>query len=216
MTIFFPFLYSDKLTVSSVKEKLQKSKSSSSSSKKSKLDSSSKSKKNAGGDASSEEEEYYLGKDEKEAEKKRVESIKKEFRDLKRTMKAERDADLKLKSKEAEVVAETHKSNQVLSSYFEEQKIYKEKKKTASKKGEDREAQTLALLAKFKNKIVSARDAAEVEQEAAAATLVSGTGDDPKKDDKVVATGKLYEDKDDTEFDPNDTSWLVQTYILLN
>lgn len=181
-----------------MKEKLSAAKASSSKGKTDdkKSTKSSKSKKEAG---ESSEEEYYLGKDDKDAEKLRLESIRKEYRALKRSMKTEKEEN---KKKEVEVEASSAKDNEALETYFQEQAVYKEKRKAGAKKGDDREAVTLALLAKFKNKIESAKESAPEEALAAPES----------KSDKVEVKGMLYEGEED--YDPSDTSWYGRNWRI--
>ena len=76
-----------------------------------------------------------------------------------------------------------------MEAFKQERKKYKSLKKTQPKKGKDREAQTLALLQGFKNKLVSARQLST--------GYSDSEGDDEKKE----------EDEDDKLDEPNDISW---------
>jgi peptidyl-prolyl cis-trans isomerase SDCCAG10 len=103
-------------------------------------------------------EEYYLGKAEKESDKKHLEEIKKEIRDLKRSMKKGKEQEIDLAEEKKKQAEASQQQNEVIKEFLEEQKVYKERKKDTSKKGDDREAQTLALLQKFKSKISTAKE----------------------------------------------------------
>lgn len=100
---------------------------------------------------------------------------------------------MELKEKE-EKEAQLAAQNSVINSYLEEQKVYKERKTSAKAKGDDREAQTLALLNKFKSKIAAAKESSE-----------------SKPADEVE------EEKDEVdEENPTNISWYVsKSYFLI-
>ncbi|XP_029164286.1 uncharacterized protein LOC114935588 [Nylanderia fulva] len=100
-------------------------------------------------------EEYYLGKDRDDERKKKAEAIRKEIRDLKRTVQNEKkakEADEKLQSEKEE------NKSEIMKEYIETQEKYKEAKAKLPKKGKTREDFTMELLNKFKNKLQNAKD----------------------------------------------------------
>ncbi|XP_070562465.1 spliceosome-associated protein CWC27 homolog [Ptychodera flava] len=118
----------------------------------------------------------------------RSEQLKKESRQLKREMleakkKKEQEVEKETKDDEEEDVEE---GNDALAVFRREKKKYAEKKKQLSK-GSSREVETLAMLAKFQNRLQSFRQSTEGEEE------------------------KEEEEEDEAEDDENDiptSSWL--------
>ncbi|ODM89313.1 Peptidyl-prolyl cis-trans isomerase CWC27 [Orchesella cincta] len=154
--------------------------------------SSNKEKESKTEDNDDDNEEYYLGKDEKLEKQRKLDEIRKEYKDLRRSMKKEKDVKqeeaIKANKEAEEKAAKLGAENVVVKEYMDEQQKYKEVKAKAPKK-EDREAQTLALLAKFKSKIETAKEAyADTE--------------DPK--------GNLEEGEEEEEEKPDDISWLAR------
>lgn len=105
-------------------------------------------------------ERYYLGKEDEMKRKNRMETLKKEFKDLKRSMKEDKktseEEKVKLASEAEQLKDKKLTQNSIIEGFLSEQEKYKERKKE-SKKGGDRESETLAMLAKFKSKIESAK-----------------------------------------------------------
>jgi len=151
----------------------------------------------------SDEEDYYLGKEDQLAEKEKLDKIKREYKQLKREMREDKTAKIKAEKEEEEKVDELESTNSLAKSYFEEQKLYKQKQSEV-KRGTDREEQTLALLKKFQSKVSSVISATEDSEENIDIALTQNEAEKPKKE-----IGKLYEDDEDD--DPNDTSWLAKS-----
>nr|CAD7461749.1 unnamed protein product [Timema tahoe] len=102
--------------------------------------------------------EYYLGKDRKDAELKKMQGIRKEIQDLKREMhhgKKQKDEE---KKEQEDAVKTKEMESGTLKAYKDEQEKYKALKTQVPKKGTTREAFTLSLLAKFKNKLATAKE----------------------------------------------------------
>ncbi|XP_047368631.1 spliceosome-associated protein CWC27 homolog isoform X1 [Vespa velutina] len=100
-----------------------------------------------------EEEEYYFGKERHEERKRKMNAIKKEIRDLKRTVqneKKEKEADKKLEDDKEE---QKRKQSEILKDYLQTQEEYKKAKQKLPAKGKTREDFTLNLLNKFRNKL---------------------------------------------------------------
>lgn len=109
-------------------------------------------------DSSSDDDLLTLMNREKEEEKqRRTEEIRKEISQLKRTYATEKRA----KEKIAEEVETKTVQNELVKEYLSEKEKYAEATKSIPKKGKSRESHTLALLAKFKEKLNSVREASE-------------------------------------------------------
>jgi len=83
------------------------------------------------------------------------EAIRKEIRDLKRSVQNEK------KAKEAEQKLQSEKKeskSEIMKEYIETQKKYKEAKAKLPKKGKTREEFTMELLNKFRNKLQNAKE----------------------------------------------------------
>lgn len=115
-------------------------------------------------DSAEEEEE----EDEATAQKRRKEEIKKEIRALKREMLSDGTDKSEVKEKnppKESKLREEDKSNDMLASYHAEQDKYASKAKAPKKGSSAREAMTLAILAKFKNKLSTVKEKGEEEKE---------------------------------------------------
>ncbi|KAL6447921.1 hypothetical protein ACFW04_000176 [Cataglyphis niger] len=113
--------------------------------------------------------------------KEKDEAIRKEIRDLKRSVKNEK------KAKEAEQKLQSEKKeskSEIMKEYIETQEKYKEAKTKLPKKGKTREDFTIELLNKFKTKLQNAKD---------------NISDSDKKISNNI-------DEDD---DPHDESWMA-------
>merc|ERR1712064_112890 len=91
--------------------------------------------------------------------------IQKEFKALAKELKPKTLKEKKVES-EKERITEEEQGNDMLLSYHKEQRKYKEKTKgNLPKKKASREDATLAMLAKFKQKLEKINDAEEDEKE---------------------------------------------------
>lgn len=132
--------------------------------------------------------------------RKEVNKLKKELSQAKKkeeadspTSNPEPPTEEKAKDEEKPIV------NDVVENFSKETEKYKEKKKKQKKKGSEREAQTMALLAKFQAKLHSAREkfAKEDEQDEVSA--------------KAPLTKATSGDKEEDEEDEDETKWLAHT-----
>lgn len=109
-----------------------------------------------------EDSKYTLGQDERLEQKRKLEQLQKEYKELKRSMRKEEQAkqnEEAISTKEAnEKTAKLAAENNVIKDFLDEQQKYKAAKQKNPKKGEDRESLTLAMLAKFKSKIETAKE----------------------------------------------------------
>ncbi|KAL0118617.1 hypothetical protein PUN28_009353 [Cardiocondyla obscurior] len=131
-----------------------------------------------------ETEEYYLGKDRDDERKKKAEAIRKEIRDLKRSVqneKKEKEVDRK-----QQIEKEENKS-EIMKEYMDTQEKYKKAKEKLPKKGKTREDFTMELFKQFKNKLHNAKE---------------HTKDNTTSSDKKIS-------KDTEDDDPHDESWLT-------
>ncbi|CAN8023085.1 unnamed protein product [Ixodes persulcatus] len=121
-----------------------------------------------------EEEEVrnYFEDERRKASAKKIGEIRKEFRQLKREMRAQEEARQEKAAKgdgqeDEDSETEEERRNALFKAYRDEQRLYAEKKKTQLKKGSEREQQTLAALAKFQAKLkeVQEREPASPEKE---------------------------------------------------
>lgn len=185
-----------KVEVQSVRDKLKQKKDGVSSSA-----SKSKSKKADSDDDG--EEEYYLGKDEKMKQKQKVEDLRKEYKELKKSMRKEKvvqDKEAENAAKEAEEkAAKLAADNAVIKDFMDEQLKYKRVKAKAPKKGSDREDMTMALLEKFKSKIEAAKETFGEDSEASSV----------RKEGAVVEEGEDVEEGEEDD-KPDDISWLAK------
>lgn len=157
---------------------------------------------------SDDEEEYYLGKDEKMKQKQKVEDLRKEYKQLRKSMKKEQEEEKKeaaASAKETEDKAtKLATENNVVKEFLEEQEKYKQIKTNAPKKGEDREALTLKLLAKFKSKIEVAKETSDDKD-----TTSSSKKDEEEVHGKKKGKSERHRDLDDDEEEESsdDISW---------
>ncbi|XP_077517039.1 spliceosome-associated protein CWC27 homolog [Amblyomma americanum] len=132
------------------------------------------------------QERNYFEQERQKASAQRIGEIRKEFRELKRQMRAEDQAKSKADKQpaegEEEEEEEDYGGNQLMRAYRQEQRAYSEKQQQLLPKGASREQKTLEALARFQAKM---------------ATLV----DDDAKDD---AHGSNEDDEDD-----NSDRWLA-------
>ena len=97
---------------------------------------------------------------------RRREEIQKEFKALQKELKPKKQKEIKESVPEEEKISEEEKKNDMLLSYHKEQKKYKEKTKgNVPKKKASREDATLAMLAKFKQKLEKINDDDEDKKE---------------------------------------------------
>merc|ERR1712098_953698 len=97
---------------------------------------------------------------------RRREEIQKEFKALQKELKPKKLKEKTESLPEEEKISEEEKNNDMLLSYHKEQKKYKEKTKgNVPKKKASREDATLAMLAKFKQKLEKINDVEEEEKE---------------------------------------------------
>merc|ERR1712098_547235 len=97
---------------------------------------------------------------------RRREEIQKEFKALQKELKPKKQKEKNESLPEEEKISEEEKNNDMLLSYHKEQKKYKEKTKgNVPKKKASREDATLAMLAKFKQKLEKINDVEEDEKE---------------------------------------------------
>merc|ERR1711953_434226 len=96
---------------------------------------------------------------EKEKQRRR-EEVQKEFKALAKELKPKKTKEKKEDQEtESERITEEERNNDLLLSYHKEQKKYKEKTKgNVPKKKASREDATLAMLAKFKQKLTKIND----------------------------------------------------------
>jgi len=139
-----------------------------------------------------EEDRYYLGKSDKEKEQEKLKAIKDEIKLLKKSMKV---VPVPESAESAPAKEEEEKSSAAIASYISEQRHYKSlKTEKIPKKLEDREAQTLLLLAKFKNKIY----------------LAKGDNNCDKGDNaSVVESAERDKEEEEDPENPKSTKWYV-------
>jgi len=138
--------------------------------------------------ADSDEGEYYLGKDEEIEKKRKLDSIKKQVKDLRREMKqSAKDTPIEHTGDDTgSSKLKLAEENSMVKDFFDTRKAYQEK--AVRSKGTEREAATLALLARFQNKVRSATETfGELEP------LPHG--------------GPQAKDTEEPDEDLNDTSW---------
>ncbi|XP_018059569.1 PREDICTED: uncharacterized protein LOC108694515 [Atta colombica] len=129
-------------------------------------------------------EEYYFGKYRDEERKKKAEAIRKEIRDLKRSVQNEK------KAKEIEQKQQAEKEgnkSEIMKEYIETQEKYKKAKEQLPRKGKAREDFTMKLFKQFKNKLQNAKE---------------HTKDDMTSSDKKTS-------KDTEDDNPHNESWLT-------
>ncbi|CAN8004193.1 unnamed protein product [Ixodes hexagonus] len=107
----------------------------------------------------------YFEEERRKASVKKIGEIRKEFRQLKREMRAQDEARLEKAAKgdeqdEENSETEEERRNALFKAYRDEQRLYTEKKKTQLQKGSQREQQTLAALAKFQAKLKEVQERA--------------------------------------------------------
>ncbi|XP_011865776.1 PREDICTED: peptidyl-prolyl cis-trans isomerase CWC27 homolog [Vollenhovia emeryi] len=129
-------------------------------------------------------EEYYFGKDRDEERKRKAEAIRKEIRDLKRSVQNEKKA--KEMDRKQQTEKEENKS-EIMKEYMETQEKYKKAKEKLPKKGKTREDFTMELFKQFKSKLQTAKE--------------------HTKDNTTSSDKKTSEDTEDD--DPQDESWLT-------
>ncbi|CAG2053951.1 unnamed protein product [Timema podura] len=120
----------------------------------------------------------------------RRQGIRKEIQDLKREMhhgKKQKDEE---KKEQEDAVKTKEMESGTLKAYKDEQEKYKALKTQVPKKGTTREAFTLSLLAKFKNKLATAKE---------------------KIQDSSDTEGRSAETRVDDDDDYNDDNWLTHT-----
>uniref|UniRef100_A0A8B9GX39 Spliceosome-associated protein CWC27 homolog n=1 Tax=Astyanax mexicanus TaxID=7994 RepID=A0A8B9GX39_ASTMX len=102
------------------------------------------------------EEKAEVG-EEREKKSSRSDELRKEARQLKKELLAiKQRKEESVKPEEVESAGEKKPANEALAEYMESKKKYEEMRKQKLKKGSSREAQTLALLDRFKSKLSSA------------------------------------------------------------
>uniref|UniRef100_A0A336MQ48 Spliceosome-associated protein CWC27 homolog n=1 Tax=Culicoides sonorensis TaxID=179676 RepID=A0A336MQ48_CULSO len=98
----------------------------------------------------------FRDREKMEERQKKAEEIRKEISKLKRGYASEKKAAVQIQEEEKK---NKEKHNEVIDEYLQEKKKYEEKLKKLPKKGASREDHTLALLAAFKAKLNSKREA---------------------------------------------------------
>ncbi|CAB3367362.1 Hypothetical predicted protein [Cloeon dipterum] len=101
--------------------------------------------------------EYVLGQDEREARKKKAEALREEYDALRKSMKKPKEKVVESDEGETE--------SQVVIEYKKEKEEFESKKKQLPKKGHDREAFTMALLAKFQKKLGQVKETVNSDEE---------------------------------------------------
>lgn len=132
-------------------------------------------------------DEYYFGKDRDEERKKKAIAIRKEIRELKRSVQNAK------KTKELDQKQQTEKEenkSEVMKEYKETQEKYKKAKEKLPKKGKMHEDFTMELFKQFRSKLQNAKE--------------------HTKDDATSSDKKTLKDTEDD--DPHDKSWL--THVL--
>ncbi|XP_030624725.1 spliceosome-associated protein CWC27 homolog [Chanos chanos] len=95
--------------------------------------------------------------EEREKKTSRSDELRKEARQLKKELQAiKQRTETNLKTEEAEPESEKKPASEAVAEYLEGRKKYEEQRKQKLKKGSSREAQTMALLDRFKSKLSSA------------------------------------------------------------
>ena len=121
---------------------------------------------------------------------KRKDEIQKEIRALAKELKPKKQKESKPEEEEKEKISEEEKNNDMLQSFHREQKKYKEKTKgNLPKKKASREDATLAMLAKFKQKLEKIHDDEDPDEESSKKEDVTKDGDkedDDDDDDEIV------------------------------
>ncbi|XP_054290025.1 spliceosome-associated protein CWC27 homolog [Macrosteles quadrilineatus] len=134
------------------------------------------------------EEEYEFGKERKEELKKKSEELKREYDMLKKDLLSKRKETVKEKEREKSP-PKTDNKDSLKVELDKEMQEFREKQSQLPKKGASREAMTLALLEKFKNKLSSAKEkASEVKKEIK-------EEDDDDTDETWLAHELHFEDK---------------------
>jgi len=127
---------------------------------------------------------------------RRREEIQKEFKALQKELKPKKQKEIKESVPEEEKISEEEKKNDMLLSYHKEQKKYKEKTKgNVPKKKASREDATLAMLAKFKQKLEKINDDDEDKKEK--------NNDEAEDEDDEDLTGDSWM-KNTLRFESND------------
>ncbi|KAL1441933.1 hypothetical protein MTO96_008149 [Rhipicephalus appendiculatus] len=105
--------------------------------------------------AASSDERNYFEEERQKASAQRIGEIRKEFRELRRQMRAEEQAKLQPDKQPSEIdkKEEGDEPNQLMRAYRQEQRAYTEKKQQMLPKGSQREQKTLEALARFQAKM---------------------------------------------------------------
>ncbi|XP_046661739.1 spliceosome-associated protein CWC27 homolog [Homalodisca vitripennis] len=137
-----------------------------------------------------EEEEYEFGKERREELKRKAEELKKEYKSLKRDLQTKRKESERetVKEKSPPKEKDSDRFTQTKSEYNEELEAYKAKKQQIPKKGASREAMTLSLLERFRNKLTSVKQQVGDEQE-------PNPEEEDDKDESWLAHKLHFEDK---------------------
>merc|ERR1711860_393693 len=102
-------------------------------------------------------------------------------------------------------ISEEEKNNDMLQSFHREQKKYKEKTKgNLPKKKASREDATLAMLAKFKQKLEKIHDDEDPEEESSKKEDVTKDGDKEDDDDDEIVGDSWMKKSSGLRFEKND------------
>ncbi|KAK2585645.1 hypothetical protein KPH14_010266 [Odynerus spinipes] len=141
--------------------------------------------------AEEEEEEYYIGKERHEERQKKVNEIRKEIRDLKRSIQNEKKEKEAIKKEEDDKEEEKRKQSEILKDYLKTQEEYKKAKQKMPAKGKTREAFTLELLNKFRNKLHNAKESVKDD----ASTIMEEESKDDGNDESWMTHSLRCEEK---------------------
>jgi len=130
---------------------------------------------------------------------KRKDEIQKEIKALAKELKPKKQKEKKPEEEEQEKISEEEKNNDMLHSFHKEQKKYKEKTKdNLPKKKASREDATLAMLAKFKQKLEKIQDDEEDPDEES-----SKKEDADKEDDEEIVGDNWMKKSSGLRFEDN-------------
>ena len=136
---------------------------------------------------------------------KRKDEIQKEIRALAKELKPKKQKESKPEEEEKEKISEEEKNNDMLQSFHREQKKYKEKTKgNLPKKKASREDATLAMLAKFKQKLEKIHDDEDPDEESSKKEDVTKDGDKEDDDDDEIVGDSWMKKSSGLRFENND------------
>ena len=136
---------------------------------------------------------------------KRKDEIQKEIKALSKELKPKKQKENKPEEEEKEKISEEEKNNDMLHSFHREQKKYKEKTKgNVPKKKASREDATLAMLAKFKQKLEKIHDVEDDDEGGSKKESAAENADNEEDDDDEIVGDSWMKKSSGLVFENND------------